>query len=297
MNNDKIDILSEPTKKDEIFPLLDSRLISATLLKKYDVKIVDCGKYTQVYYYQNSKVLKAKKDTTDLNLSKIKTDNIFKIENDDNHFDIEELKEKNIEMKNIIRSKLSCQRIAKSNADKWKSFITLTFEKNIIDLKEANKKFKYFIDKVRRVKKDFSYIAIPEFQKRGAIHYHLLTNIDIDDNTLLYSQENNLKYKHIKYWNEGFTSIEVMTGDVKKIVGYISKYMTKDIDNRLFGHRRFFYSQNLKMPKDNFIDLSNDMEYDFYKKRIQNKELIYQNEYINPYDGTKVTFFEFLSNN
>ena len=87
-----------------------------------------------------------------------------------------------------------------------------------------------------------------------------------------------------------------MKGDIKKIVGYISKYMTKDIDNRLFGYRRFFYSQNLKIPKNNYIDIDDDKEYEFYKKRIQDKELIYQNEYINPYDGSLVTFIEFTSN-
>ena len=30
--------MQEPTKKDEIFPLLDSRLIKETSLKKYDIK-------------------------------------------------------------------------------------------------------------------------------------------------------------------------------------------------------------------------------------------------------------------
>lgn len=285
--------MQEPTKKDETFPLLDSRLIKETSLKKYDIKIVDCGDYVQVYYYQNTKSLRRKKDTSDLELTKAKIDNLFENNNISNELNISNFKEKEIEMKNIIRSKLTCQRIAKCNIDKWKTFITLTFEKNIIDIKVANKKFKSFVYKVRRIKKDFAYIAIPEFQKRGAVHYHLLTNIDIDDDTILYSQENNLKYRHVKYWNEGFTSVEIMKGDIKKIVGYVSKYMTKDIDNRLFGHRRFFYSHNLEMPRSNFVDLNAEKEYEFYKKRIQDKKLIYQNEYINPYDGTKVTFQEF----
>ena len=70
--------------------------------------------------------------------------------------------------------------------------------------------------------------------------------------------------------------------------------MTKDIDNRLFGKRRYHGSQNLKQPKASFVNLDNDIDKNFYKKIIQDKELIYQNDYINPYDNQKVTFLEFL---
>jgi len=299
-------ILKETKREDKVFPILDSSLITPTIPKKYNIKVVDCGEYTQVYYYQNSKTIKPKNDNNDLELikqkiNKIIEENDVKIENNTS-----DLVKKKIEMKNITRSKLTCQRIAKSNANKWKTFITLTFEKNITDIKDANKKFRYYIDKIRRIKKDFCYIAIPEFQERGAVHYHLLTNLECNTELIpkktikrLYNASSKtwkeLEYYDLKYWKEGFSSAELMTGDIKKIVGYISKYMTKDIDNRLFGYRRFFYSQNLIMPKDNYIDINSDKEYEFYKKRIQDKELIYQNEYINPYDSSLVTFIEFVS--
>ena len=68
--------------------------------------------------------------------------------------------------------------------------------------------------------------------------------------------------------------------------------MTKDIDNRLFNHRRYFYSRNLKKPLESYIDLDNIKESLFLQKIIQDKELIYQNDYINPYDNGKVTFLE-----
>ena len=306
MENTKNEILGEPKREAEGFPILDSRLITTTISKKYDIKVVDCGEYIQVYYYENSKIIRHKKDNIDLELTKQKINNIFNEKNDLKETSNNNLKENKIEMKNIIRSKLTCQRIAKTNADKWKSFITLTFEENITNIKEANKKFNYFTNKVRRIKKDFSYIAIPEFQKRGAIHYHLLTNLECNSNLIpkrpkkrLYNPNTKrykeLEYYDLKYWNDGFSSAELMTGDIKKIVGYISKYMTKDVDNRLFGYRRFFYSQNLIMPKDNYIDINNVKEYEFYQKKVQDKEVIYQNEYINPYDGSLVTFLEFKS--
>lgn len=273
--------------QNELTSILDSKLISATL---YDIKIVDCGSYSQVYIYENKRLRRKTEKSTELELKKYKVENMLESTNKTTDIKLEPI----IETRNIIRSKLECQRIAKANINEWQTFITLTFEENIQDVKVANKRFKYFIDKVRRVKPDLKYLCITEFQKRGAIHYHLLTNINIKDSSLIYSQEDNPKFKHIKFWNEGFDSIEVMKGDVKKIIGYISKYMTKDIDNRLFCHRRYFYSQNLQQPKASFVDLSKELDKDFYKKIIQDKDLIYQNEYVNPYDNCKVTFLEYL---
>jgi len=269
-------------------PILDSKHISPTL-KLYNIKLVECGDYIQVYYYNNTKSKKSSDSKEDLKLTKIDVDVTSNCVNTDNMKDTN-----SIELRSIMRSKLECQRLAKSNIKDWETFITLTFAENVTDVTFANKKFRYFIDKVRRVKKDFKYLCIPEFQKRGAVHYHMLCNINIDDNSLLYVQEDNKKYKHIKYWNDGFSSIEVMTGDPKKVVGYISKYMTKDIDNRLFGKHRYFYSQNLITPKESYINLDNSIDSDFYNKKIQDLELIYQNQYINPYDNDNVSFLEFI---
>lgn len=267
--------------------LLDSKLITPTISEGYNIKLVDCGDYVQVYCYEKKKK-KRKKDDDDLNLvnpsllDKEKQNNEVKKENTNV-----------IETRNIIRSKLQCQRLAKANAEEWETFITLTFAENEQNIENANRKFRYFIDKIRRVKKDFKYLCIPEFQKRGAIHYHLLTNISTNDDKLIYSQSDNSKFKHIKYWNLGFDSIEVIKGDIKKIVGYISKYMTKEIDNRLFGHRRYFYSNNLDKPLENYIDTDIVRDFNFYQKKIQELQPIYQKDYINPYDNSKVTFLEY----
>lgn len=271
------------------FPILDSKLIVATSKELYNIKLVDCDNYILVYFYDDLKARNTS-DKSDLNLKKVKTSitSCNKVTKDFNN---------DIELRNILRSKLECQRLAKANMNDWETFITLTFEENITDLDYANKRFKYFIDKVRRVKKDFKFLCITEFQKRGATHYHLLTNIKIDDKTLLYDQEDNKQFKHIKYWLDGFTSVEELKNDPKKVIGYIAKYMTKDIDNRLFNRHRYFYSRNLNKPKVSYINLNEIKHNDFYKKKIQDTLLIYQNEYINPYDNTKVKYLEYSKNN
>lgn len=288
-------------EQSKINAILDSRLIIATNSKLYNIKLVDCGSYKQIYYYKKAKVKRLnKEDNADLDLSKIRLNANIVLEKKE-----EKLKTKNeIQERNLIRSKLQCQRIAKANMEDWKSFITLTFEENITEVKKAWKKLHSFITIVQRNFPNFKYLCVPEFQKRGAVHYHLLTNIPCDSEMVpkrqlkrLYNPNikdyKELEYYDIKYWNNGFSSAEPLENDAKKVVGYISKYMTKDIDNRLFNHRRYFYSRNVKIPKVSYIDTGNNKDYEYLIKKIQDKELIYQNEYINSYDNSQVSFLEY----
>lgn len=286
--------------------LLDSKHITPTNKKLYNIKLVECGDYIQIYFY-NSKKLKSVKENDEFNLIKKNISN--NCENNDNNKiflnDENNSIDKNIEMRSIIRSKLQCQRIAKANMKEWKSFITLTFGDNITNVKLANKQFQYYRDKVKRVKKDFKYLCIPEFQKRGAVHYHLLTNIPCNSNLIpkrilknLYNPINNtwkkLNYYDLKYWNNGFSSAEIITGEVKKIIGYIAKYMTKNIDNRLFNHHRYFYSQNLQKPKESFINIDKKIEKEYLTKKLKNKTIIYENDYLNPLTNEIINFQELI---
>lgn len=312
--------------------ILDSSLISTTFCQQrsnktlYNAKLINCNGYCQLYTFSSDKSIKIEekeKKQSKLDISVLDTDLLSKIDNNNNclsnDIDLEKYiriqtqldrfrvfntskqantnKNKEIDLKNIMRSKLQCQRLAKCNSDIWETFITLTFADNITDIKIANKEFNKFISKIKRVYKDFKYICVPEFQKRGAIHYHLLTNISINNEKLIYRQLDNNKYFHIKYWSNGFDKVDNIKGDIKKIIGYISKYMTKDIDNRLFGKHRYMYSQNLNKPAVFYLDLSNEKHIDFLNNILDNKKLIYHNEYLNEFFNEKINFQEFLIEN
>lgn len=270
--------------------LLDSSLIIPT---QYNYKVIECGDYMQVYRFKNIKQLKGNKEKKIL----LDNDNLYKKENINKKYDL-----KIIEYKNILRSKFQLQRIVKSNENEFKTFITLTFSDNIKDVEFANKQFDIWRTKIKSIKKDFKYVCVPEFQKRGAVHYHLLTNLEIDKEyqytrrnkdikvKLIIPQKDKTSQYDVKYWSYGFTSVYPLKNI--NVVGYITKYMTKDIDNRLWGKRKYLCSHNLIMPKVVYLDSRKTNEYSKLFL-IENLYTIkYKNSYLD-YDGNDIECIEY----
>lgn len=277
--------------------LLDSSLKSkyGELLKPinsrqiYNCKVIHCGDYTQLYFYDEIKSKKAgdKDKPIFKSIDEIDTENLVKKEN------CNELK--SILVSNAYRSNFNCQRICKANADEWESFITLTFKENLKDISIANKKFNAFVSNVRKKKRDFKYIAVPEFQKRGAVHYHLLSNLSKEDTDIIVKQKGSKdsdNFFDVKYWNKGFSAVDFIKSDYKKIFSYISKYMTKDIDNRLFGKKRYFFSQNLHQPKTSYLNLDDPKDFEYFIYLTQNNNVEYESEYLDNYTKNKIKFLE-----
>lgn len=280
--------------------LLDSSLISkykdVESRVVYDVKIIHCGDTYQIYKFDKTRSKENKKDRDipilpKVSIKDIDTDNLYKPDR------VEEVKP--ILLSNAIRSNLNCQRIAKANRDSWESFITLTFKENITDIVYANKIFNAWVSNVRKLKKDFKYIAVPEFQKRGAVHYHILSNLGKEDTNIVIPQkERTEKTKDlttlfdVKYWSRGFARVDFIKGDYKKIYSYICKYMTKDIDDKLFGKHRYFNSQNLNKPREEFLDLSNERDLKHFNDIINNSSIDYSSQYKDIYTDSNIEFLE-----
>lgn len=269
--------------------ILDSSLISQSCRKLTNIKLVKCGDYLQLYFYPDN-TFKSDKELERVN--KLLVHNIYE-EN-------ESVSLKQIELKNITRSKIQLQNLIKANEKDFKTFITLTFEENLTDVKEANKKFNTWRRNLKRLKNDFKYVCVPEFQKRGAIHYHLMTNIEYEDNKLLLTERKiwNKKSgwqvgKDVKGWIYGHSMAKDM--NTINLVGYITKYMTKDIDNRLFSKHRYFYSQNLERPEEHLIDLSKFQDKSLLELLQINysfEEMTYCKKYENKF-GDTVVFLEY----
>lgn len=126
-------------------------------------------------------------------------------------------------------------------------FLTLTFEQNITNVKLANKEFRKFIKRlgtyVSGNESCVKYVAVPEFQKRGAVHYHLVVF------NLPYIKANVIR----QIWSHGHIKINAID-EVDNVGAYVSKYMTKEaadsIQDRLAGNKSYFKSRGLIEPKE-----------------------------------------------
>lgn len=128
-------------------------------------------------------------------------------------------------------------------------FVTLTFSENITDIKGANKEFTKFIKRLNYAltQQEFGnsltlkYLVVPEFQKRGAVHYHVIFfKFPIQKDTNKFLSE---------IWGHGFTFNNTITS-VNHLKNYVTKYFTKNLqDERLKGKKHYFCSKNLFRPR------------------------------------------------
>lgn len=284
--------------------LLDSSLISQynDNLEEYknriiyDCKIIKCGDYIQAYYFSDKRSILNKDNKEQFKLSKL---NIKDIDLDNLYKESRVDSPKEIMLSNAIRSNLNCQRIAKTNRHVWETFITLTFKENMTDISTANKIFNAWRTNIKKLKSDFKYLAVPEFQKRGAVHYHILSNLGIEDKDIILKQNKKtgkaVKFDDlydVKYWTKGFARVDFIKNDYKKIYSYICKYMTKDIDNKLFGKKRYFYSQNLDKPFETYLNLSNSRDFDYFMNIMKDSNIEYKSVYEDVYSKQKIEFVE-----
>lgn len=179
--------------------------------------------------------------------------------------------DREIRKDNLIRSRNILFDYAFQNEKYFKTFWTLTFKENITDLELANRHFNNFIKSIRRLYPDFKYLCVPEFQKRGAVHYHLLTDLGVDSDVIVIQPGKKEMYD-IKYWNHGFSSVfDLKNSDSKFNVGlYIGKYLFKDIDNRLYGRQKILKSNNLEKPSELLLS-KNDLRYEYAMEYIKKK--------------------------
>ena len=133
------------------------------------------------------------------------------------------------------------RRLACTNFNnRYDKFLTLTFAENKTNIEECNLLFKNFI---KRLKYKYNllclkYLAVIEFQERGAVHYHVLLNIPY------------IPHKELQeLWGNGFVFVNAIS-HVDNLGAYILKYMTKDNnDTRLMGKKAYLTSRNLKQEE------------------------------------------------
>lgn len=163
-----------------------------------------------------------------------------------------EEEKKDIRKRANYRARNNVYNLISTNAWFWKkednsmylpTFLTLTYKENITDIKEANYLHSKFIKRLNyhtygTKKMQLKYLSVIEFQKRGAIHYHIIFF--------------NLPFIHkteiSEIWDQGFILIKKID-DKQNVAGYLTKYMSKgNNDIRLDKKKRYMCSRKLLRP-------------------------------------------------
>lgn len=187
---------------------------------------------------------------------------------------------------NIHSLKQSFQRLRRvinANSDKPEltRWLTLTYAENMqnldqlyLDFKNFNKRFRYYLKSFGLT---YEYIAVPEPQKRGAWHLHVIVIFSekppyIDNNEVI-----------AKLWSHGFTKFQTVT-DIDNLGAYLSAYLTNletdDTEEQtekkyIKGGRLKLYpqgmniyrtSRGIKKPIEK--RLTNEREYIEYRKQL-----------------------------
>ena len=135
----------------------------------------------------------------------------------------------------LARARTSVRRLVDCNPDLNK-FFTLTFADNVTDFAFANECFRKYVMRLKyNYKSDLKYLVVPEFQKRGAIHFHVICNLQYVPVAQL-----------AELWGFGFCRINRID-NVTNVGLYVSKYIQKQFDDdRLHTKKCYWGSRNLK---------------------------------------------------
>lgn len=194
---------------------------------------------------------------------------------------------KKIENRKKVETRIrnNVRRLALANFNEHSRFFTATFKENVTDMDFANNEFKKFIKRLKYSYDDFKYLVVVEFQKRGAIHYHMLSDFG-------YIEQKELE----KIWGNGFVWIRDLLNankgkPVDNIGAYIVKYMNKNIiDKRLMGKKAYFTSRNLKRPEIIYENISLT---DCLKKyNLDGDYQVFHNSFLSKENGW-VLYYEF----
>ena len=155
----------------------------------------------------------------------------------------------------LQRAKKNLRRLINANVGQYgeeftAKFLTLTFKDNVKDLDKANYEFEKFIKRLNYYcfgtkKANLKYTCVVEFQKRGAIHYHVIIY------NMPYVKANDIA----SIWGNGFIKINKID-DIDNVGAYVAEYLGNaekeqghDIeDDRLQGKKSYFSSRGLFKP-------------------------------------------------
>ncbi|EDD8833867.1 phasyl DNA replicon protein arp [Salmonella enterica subsp. enterica serovar Mikawasima] len=183
------------------------------------------------------------------------------------------------ELKTQVRKSASClawnvEHFCKKFGIENLGFLTLTFRDHVVDIREAQRRFKSLV--VNVLKKRYPhYIRVVERQKSGRIHYHLLVVVGEDIRTGFdfrsvengdYRSANKFLKAEWAFWRKtapayrfGRTELLPIKSGAEAIARYVGKYIGKHFSNRLDedkGARLVDYSRGARVASTRLMFVS-----------------------------------------
>jgi len=125
--------------------------------------------------------------------------------------------------------------------------LTLTYKENMTDLEQGWNDFRKYIRKVRRLLPNYKYVVVAEYQKRGAVHFHIavkgwqpIKQLQAIWHSVVGQGMGNVRYDKPKFQIR-------YKWQLAKIAGYLSKYITKSL-GAAFARQRYRVSEGIIVP-------------------------------------------------
>lgn len=125
------------------------------------------------------------------------------------------------------------------------TFLTLTYAEDI-SYAQSIKDLKLFYAKLKKLTPTIRYINVPEYTKKGRIHYHALawgiprSLVEEEKHTRLLQN----------CWSRGYIDALIAYNKSKKIAGYLTKYFSKASETeKMQGRRLYNASRNILKPR------------------------------------------------
>ncbi len=226
-------------------------------MEPYNVKVItfpDCSK--QIRIYKN--LIEYKERCIDRSKNPFDNNWTWDIGEEDiqSHYD-------HIAEVSLKRTRKKVYDYARSND--WDWFVTFTFNSKLVDRYNYDacvEKLSKWFNNLRRSSPGLSYLVVPEQHKDGAFHFHGLFS-GLDDSQIVWTGRYVVKRvcssgrsKFVrtkeKIYRIGSYRLGWMTAtrvkEKEKVTSYITKYITKDMLNGLYGRKRYWASRNLLLP-------------------------------------------------
>jgi len=182
------------------------------------------------------------------------------------------------EQRNITRTRNMVRRLGIANFSENSRFVTFTFKENITSIAAANVEWKKFIMRMRYKYGVFKYLAVIEFQKRGAVHYHCIWDLP-------YIPKRDIQ----EVWGQGFVKVNKID-HVDNVGAYIVKYMTKDLfDERFVAQKAYQCSKGLERPQIIPPELQDEIAQMYGLDKIK---AVFESSYTSEYLG-EITYKEY----